>query len=264
MFCLIVGFVPISGAVDDQDSSQNAESSVADLKVGVSSKEVQNAQNVLQSKKPFGEKPTNKILGKNANGNLELGSSGEKVSELQKWLTDYGYYSGKIDGNFGVSTEKAVKTFQEEAGLIVDGVVGKDTKKAMKNWDKYVAEVQAAAGENQYTPQATTTVNTNYNQQNNYNRQNYNRRYYATAVRTYTQNYNTGRSYRGDCWDVSNAAYNQLTSSGQKARIIQYSNSYSSRHRSVQTWNGNSWVDYQNVPWVGKPTARGSSVTVIK
>ncbi|HHY00082.1 MAG TPA: peptidoglycan-binding protein [Methanothermobacter sp.] len=264
MFCLIVGFVPISGAVDDQVSSQNAESSVADLKVGVSSKEVQNAQNVLQSKKPFGEKPTNKILGKNANGNLELGSSGEKVSELQKWLTDYGYYSGKIDGNFGVSTEKAVKTFQEEAGLIVDGVVGKDTKKAMKNWDKYVAEVQAAAGENQYTPQATTTVNTNYNQQNNYNRQNYNRRYYATAVRTYTQNYNTGRSYRGDCWDVSNAAYNQLTSSGQKARIIQYSNSYSSRHRSVQTWNGNSWVDYQNVPWVGKPTARGSSVTVIK
>mgnify|MGYP003779866207 FL=1 len=263
MFCLIVAFVPVSGAVDDQVAPVSVGSSV-DLKVGVSSKDVQNAQDVLQSKKPFGEKSTNKILGKRANGDLELGSCGEKVRELQNWLTDYGYYSGNVDGKFGVDTEKAVKTFQGDAGLIVDGVVGKDTKNAMKNWDKYVAEVQAAAGENQYTPQVTTTVNTNYNRQNNYNRQTYNRRYYANAVRTYTQNHYTGRSYRGDCWDVSNAVYNQLTSSGQRARIIQYSNSYSPRHRSVQTWNNGKWVDYHNVPWVGSPTARGSAETVIK
>ena len=255
MLCMIVAFVPISGAADDIDVQTSDDGSSIDLKVGVSSEDVKNTQTALQTKKPFGEKTNDKILKSDDNGDLKLGSSGDKVKELQKWLTDYGYYSGDVDGEFGADTEKAVKLFQEEAGLIVDGVVGDDTNKAMKNWDKYVAEVQAAAGEQGYTPQTTATTT--------------NRQYYANAVRTYTQNnynynYNGNYGYRGDCWDVSNSVYNQLTASGQRARIIQYSNSYSPRHRSVQTWNGNSWVDYNNVPWIGSPTARGSSETVIK
>ena len=249
MLCMIIAFVPISGAVDDQNTQTSDENSEADMNVGVTNEDVQNTQNVLQNKKPFGEKTTNKILGKKANGDLELGSTGEKVKELQKWLTDYGYYSGEIDGKFGADTEEAVKNFQEEAGLIVDGVVGDDTKKAMKDWDEYVAEVQAAAGENDYTAEATTD----------------NRQYYANEVRTYTQNnYNYGGNYgyRGDCWDYSNAAYNQLTSSGQKARIIQYANSYVNNHRSVQVYQQGKWVDY-DYP-VAVPTARKGSVTVIK
>jgi len=221
------------------------------MKVGVSSDEVENTQAALQTKKPFGEKATNKILKTNDSGDLKLGSAGDNVKKLQKWLTDYGYYSGDVDGEFGADTEKAVKLFQEEAGLIVDGVVGDDTNKAMKNWDKYVAEVQAAAGEKGYTPQATATTT--------------NRQYYANAVRSYSRNYyNYGGGYSGDCWDISNAAYNQLTSSGQRARIIQYANSYVNNHRSVQVYQNGKWVDYHNVPRRGSPTPRLSEQTVVQ
>ncbi|MDP3066291.1 MAG: hypothetical protein Q8N08_06065, partial [Methanobacteriaceae archaeon] len=48
----------------------------------------------------------------------------------------------------------------------------------------------------------------------------------------------------GDCWANSEYLYNQLVSSGQNARILQYRNSYTSRHRSVQTYNNGVWKDY--------------------
>ena len=237
---MVLAAVPISGAVGDQDNNVNNENAASDLKVGVSSEDIQDTQTVLQNKKPFGENSTNKILGNNTtNGELQLGSSGDKVKELQQWLTDYGYYSGDIDGVYGEDTETAVKNFQEEAGLIVDGVVGSDTKKAMKNWDEYVAQVQAAAGESDYTSDSDSSSNS--------------REYYASAVRSYSQSYSYSNSYSsswssgkgtGDCWDNSAALYSSLSSSGTKARIVQYSNSYSSNHRSVEVWNGNSWVDY--------------------
>ena len=235
MLCLVVAAIPISGAVDDQKPQNSDENSAADMNIGVSSEDVQNTQTVLQNKKPFGEKSTNKILGNNANGDLELGSTGEKVKELQKWLTDYGYYSGEIDGEFGADTEDAVKTFQEEAGLIVDGVVGDDTKKAMKDWDEYVAEVQAAAGESGYDYSSESSGSSTDSRQ-----------YYANTVRSYSNSYSYGYGGKGtgDCWDNSEALYGQLTSSGQRARIVQYASSWAYNHRSVQTWNGKTWVDY--------------------
>ena len=44
---------------------------------------------------------------------LKLGSTGAEVTELQKKLKTLGFYSGKIDGGFGATTEKAVKAFQK-------------------------------------------------------------------------------------------------------------------------------------------------------
>ncbi|MDO5836956.1 MAG: peptidoglycan-binding domain-containing protein [Methanobacterium sp.] len=240
MLCMVVAAIPISGAVGDQDNGAIGENSASGLSIGVTNSEIKETQDVLQKNKPFGEKTT-KILGNNTtDGSLRLGSTGDKVKELQQWLTDYGYYSGDVDGNFGADTEKAVKTFQEEAGLIVDGVVGKDTTKAMENWDKYVAEVQAAAGEES---SSDTSADTSYSSRKSTTST---KKSYATAVRSYSK-----RSYSsyggkgvGDCWDNSAALYGQLTSSGQRARIVQYASSWASNHRSVQTWNGNSWVDY--------------------
>ena len=40
---------------------------------------------------------------------------------------DLRYYTGAIDGDFGVSTETAVKAFQMVNGLTVDGVAGDST-----------------------------------------------------------------------------------------------------------------------------------------
>jgi len=256
MLCMVVAAVPISGAVGDQNVDTDGEDPTSGLTVGVTGAEVQEAQSVIANNKPFGEN-SSKILGNNTttNGSLKLGATGDKVKELQQWLTDYGYYSGDVDGVFGNDTEKAVKAFQEESGLIVDGVVGNDTKKAMENWDKYLEQVQAAAGEESTSDTSYTSSKSTYTKKN-----------YATAVRSYSKSYSySSKGYSGDCWDVSNAMYSQLTSSGTRARIVQYANSYSSNHRSVEVWNGNSWVDadYSGQAWVGQPTAHSSSATVI-
>src|SRR5919198_3604151 len=63
---------------------------------------------------------------------LKLDSTGAKVIELQRYLVQLGYASllgqGGIDGKFGLSTQNAVKKFQEDAGLKpVDGIVGPRT-----------------------------------------------------------------------------------------------------------------------------------------
>jgi hypothetical protein len=61
----------------------------------------------------------------------KLGSSGEEVRQVQARLQALGYYLGPIDGAFGGGTEAAVKAFQQNTGLEVDGAVGPITWKAL-------------------------------------------------------------------------------------------------------------------------------------
>jgi hypothetical protein len=51
----------------------------------------------------------------------------EATKELQAWLNDNGYDSGKVDGIYGPKTIQAVRNFQSDAGLKTDGDAGKDT-----------------------------------------------------------------------------------------------------------------------------------------
>ena len=60
---------------------------------------------------------------------LRLGMSGPEVIKLQKQLKTLGFLNGKIDGDFGISTEAAVKAAQTRYGLKPDGVVGGGTWK---------------------------------------------------------------------------------------------------------------------------------------
>lgn len=62
---------------------------------------------------------------------LRIGSTGESVKELQTILTSLLYYTGNIDGNFGATTENAVKRFQTNNRLTPDGIVGRDTWSAL-------------------------------------------------------------------------------------------------------------------------------------
>ena len=64
---------------------------------------------------------------------LKRGSKGEYVTLLQTKLINQGYDLGSYgaDGDFGKDTEKAVKAFQRDHGLEVDGVVGKQTWAAL-------------------------------------------------------------------------------------------------------------------------------------
>lgn len=65
---------------------------------------------------------------------LRRGDKGEYVTLLQTELVQKGYDIGKcgIDGSFGAATEKAVREFQRNSGLAVDGVVGKNTWAALE------------------------------------------------------------------------------------------------------------------------------------
>jgi hypothetical protein len=62
-----------------------------------------------------------------------LGDSGDNVREVQATLKAAGYKNstGKkpivVDGDFGATTDKRVRQYQKDHGLIVDGIVGPQT-----------------------------------------------------------------------------------------------------------------------------------------
>ncbi|NLJ68993.1 MAG: peptidoglycan DD-metalloendopeptidase family protein [Firmicutes bacterium] len=57
---------------------------------------------------------------------LKEGMTGSSVKELQQRLTEWGH-PVKADGHFGPLTKAAVKAFQKDRGLAVDGIVGNQT-----------------------------------------------------------------------------------------------------------------------------------------
>lgn len=64
---------------------------------------------------------------------LQKGSKGSQVKTLQRLLVAFGYSVGfyGVDGDFGDSTLKAVKSFQKARKLDADGVVGANTWNAL-------------------------------------------------------------------------------------------------------------------------------------
>lgn len=70
------------------------------------------------SKAPTGKKPW-----------LQVGSKGEQVKVVQKVV------GAKVDGDFGPATEHAVKKWQAENDILVDGIVGPAT------WEKMQADI---------------------------------------------------------------------------------------------------------------------------
>ncbi|WP_191561012.1 L,D-transpeptidase family protein [Metabacillus idriensis] len=63
--------------------------------------------------------------------NLKKGSRGSDVKVLQQLLTSRGYSTKGIDGIFGNNTDQAVRKFQRDKKLSVDGIVGPATRKAL-------------------------------------------------------------------------------------------------------------------------------------
>lgn len=62
---------------------------------------------------------------------LRRGSFGDAVGELQELLRTKGY-DITIDHDFGPATELAVLVFQRKAGLVEDGIVGRETWVALR------------------------------------------------------------------------------------------------------------------------------------
>jgi peptidoglycan hydrolase-like protein with peptidoglycan-binding domain len=83
---------------------------------------------------------------------LKIGSQGESVIELQAVLLLMGYYTGKVDGIYDENTAQAVRKFQQDAGISVDGMAGTDT------WNRLFPPSPIVAQPSVIAPQATTVV----------------------------------------------------------------------------------------------------------
>ena len=61
---------------------------------------------------------------------LEKGDSGSEVTTMQKMLIKVGYSCGSAgaDGDFGSGTDEALRKFQKDNGLVVDGQYGTNSK----------------------------------------------------------------------------------------------------------------------------------------
>lgn len=71
---------------------------------------------------------------------ISFGSRGRDVTELQERLNREGY-SLTVDGEFGKETQKAVRDYQKKKGLVVDGIVGKNT------WESLLSAPSATPGD---------------------------------------------------------------------------------------------------------------------
>ena len=102
----------------------NAFSGVSDSTAAVT-KPVEAAKPTTATKPADMAKPSGKYFGAMALPTLKKGSTGENVSDLQKFLNWYSAaFALKVDGGFGDLTDAAVKAFQESEGIKLDGVYG--------------------------------------------------------------------------------------------------------------------------------------------
>lgn len=80
-----------------------------------------------------------------ASTTLEYGNTGQEVQDLQGKLYRMGYLNVEPTGYFGPLTERAVKDFQYDANLWVDGIVGTKTRYQIDNVEMMARVVHGEA-----------------------------------------------------------------------------------------------------------------------
>lgn len=73
----------------------------------------------------------------------KMGSRGDEVRRIQQKLKNWGYYTGSVDGIYGSQTKNAVRKFQRDNGLTVDGIAGPKTL-------SYLGITSGSSGSGQY------------------------------------------------------------------------------------------------------------------
>lgn len=89
-------------------------------------------------------------------GSLKLGSTGQDVRNVQQKLKSLGFLKGNVDGDFGAATEAAVRAFQKQYGLTVDGKVGAATLKKLASARATAKPAAGTATHKGATPKGAT------------------------------------------------------------------------------------------------------------
>jgi len=79
---------------------------------------------------------------------LRRGYTGADVTKVQTRLKALGYYTGTVDGVYGLGSMAAVKAFQERNGLEADGLAGKATFAVLFSSGAVAAGSSSSAGSN--------------------------------------------------------------------------------------------------------------------
>lgn len=70
---------------------------------------------------------------------------GDDVADLQRRLGALGFDAGRVDGIFGPDSDRALRSFQRNAGLTVDGICGPTTTLSLNRLRSKGPELDAAA-----------------------------------------------------------------------------------------------------------------------
>jgi peptidoglycan hydrolase-like protein with peptidoglycan-binding domain len=70
-------------------------------------------------------------LGARTNHQFGAPMYGDDVATLQARLQDLGFYTGLVDGHFGLQTHNALMSYQREYGLYPDGICGPETLRSL-------------------------------------------------------------------------------------------------------------------------------------
>jgi len=95
---------------------------------------------IMLSSIGFQADPSTKTVNAFSQQVIQHGAVGDDVIELQSRLQYLGFYNGKIDGVFGWGTYWALRNFQYEFGMKVDGLAGQETKDKLVQATNYDEE----------------------------------------------------------------------------------------------------------------------------
>lgn len=89
---------------------------------------------------------------------LQPSDQGQAVADLQQRLSQLGYYNGPANGYFDPATQAAVTQFQQEHGLVADGIVGAATISTLYQGGAAAPEPGAAPFQGDNAGESVTTL----------------------------------------------------------------------------------------------------------
>ncbi|MCM8778827.1 MAG: peptidoglycan-binding protein [Candidatus Omnitrophica bacterium] len=92
-----------------------------------SEKEIEDLEIQLEREKELRKKLEKQLLTKKEEFEKNQSLPKPTIRNIQSALKRAGFYTGEIDGKLGPKTREAIKKFQRDKGLKVDGIVGKTT-----------------------------------------------------------------------------------------------------------------------------------------
>ncbi|MGA1263562.1 MAG: peptidoglycan-binding protein [Prochlorothrix sp.] len=102
-------------------------------------------------------------LSAQAQATLSQGSSGPAVVELQQQLADLGYFNANATGYYGSVTVEAVRQFQADQGLQVDGVAGPATQAALSGGGPSAPSPSASSSSSPSSSPSSSAASSSFN-----------------------------------------------------------------------------------------------------